>query len=77
MVERYGGVEAKAKFLSANTDSLRKWKVEFWIIDSPRMNGEFDIPFFSKISLRDEVNSLRAMNYEVAIRFIKIEPESV
>ena len=77
MVEEYGGVEAKAKFLSANTDSLRKWKVEFWIIDSPRMNGEFNIPFFSKISLRDEVNSLRAMNYEVAIRFIKIEPESV
>lgn len=48
----------------------RPWTVEFLILDAPRVNGEFNIPFFSKISLRDEVINLRAMHYEVAVRFI-------
>lgn len=52
-----------------------KWKAEFWIADSPRANGNFNIPFFSKVSLRDEVRRMRGMDYEVGIRFINLPPE--
>ncbi len=55
----------------------RKWTVEFWIADTPRANGEFNIPFFSKISLRDETSSLLAMQYEVVIRFIGLEAVTI
>ncbi|WP_299830910.1 TIGR04141 family sporadically distributed protein [uncultured Roseobacter sp.] len=53
------------------------WSVEFWVVDAPRSTGEFNIPFFSKISLRDEVSDLRAMQYEVALRFIEIAPDNI
>ena len=53
------------------------WTVEFWVADAPRRNGDFNIPFFSKISLRDEVTALRAMQYRVALRFIEIAPDSL
>jgi uncharacterized protein (TIGR04141 family) len=46
------------------------WSVEFWIVDKPRANGTFNIPFFSKISLKDEVTNLHAMDYKVTLRFI-------
>lgn len=51
------------------------WRVEYWIIDSPRVNGEFAIPFFSRITLRDEVMDLRSMEYDVELRFINRPPE--
>jgi uncharacterized protein (TIGR04141 family) len=51
--------------------------VEFVIADSPRADGDFNIPFFSKISLRDESNILKAMGFDVAIRFIRLEPEDI
>lgn len=53
------------------------WSVEYWIVDSPRNNGEFNIPFFSKISLRDEKLDMVAMEYGVRLRFIRKKPESV
>lgn len=53
------------------------WTVEFWIADAPRRNGDFNIPFFSKISLRDEASDLRAMQYNVALRFIEISPDNI
>ncbi|WP_299614365.1 TIGR04141 family sporadically distributed protein [uncultured Tateyamaria sp.] len=53
------------------------WSVEFWVVDAPRSTGEFNIPFFSKISLRDEVSDLRAMQYDVALRFIEIAPDNI
>ncbi|WP_306004523.1 DUF6119 family protein [Aquicoccus porphyridii] len=46
------------------------WSVEYWIVDSPRAAGDFNIPFFSKISLRDERLDMMAMEYQVALRFI-------
>ena len=52
-----------------------KWTVEFQIADHPRKSGEFNIPFFSKLSLRDEARSLEAMNFDVAVRFIRL-PEA-
>lgn len=51
------------------------WSIEYWIVDSPRSDGEFNIPFFSKISLRDERLDMMAMEYEVRLRFIRKEPE--
>jgi uncharacterized protein (TIGR04141 family) len=47
------------------------------IADAPRQTGEFNIPFFSKISLRDEAITLKAMEYDVALRFIGLEPDVV
>lgn len=61
----------------ASYEDDRKWAVEFWIIDAPRGDGSFNIPFFSKISLRDESNRLLSMEYDVALRFIKVEPEKI
>ncbi|MFG5379990.1 DUF6119 family protein [Yoonia sp. R2-816] len=58
-------------------NGLERWTVEFWIVDSPRTTGEFNIPFFSKISLRDEIQSLNAMDYEVSLRFIRLSPYPV
>lgn len=48
----------------------RKWTVEYLIIDSPRVDGTFNIPFFSKITLRNEVISLLAQEYEVRLSFL-------
>jgi uncharacterized protein (TIGR04141 family) len=59
-----------AKELTASLKA--KWTVEFVIADHPRKSGKFDIPFFSKLSLRDEVRTLQAMEFTVAIRFIKL-----
>ncbi|NTG06888.1 DUF6119 family protein [Rhizobium rhizogenes] len=53
------------------------WNVEYWIIDTPRSNGEFNIPFFSKISLRDERLDMLAMEYGVRLRFIQKQPEPI
>ncbi|MGO1079604.1 TIGR04141 family sporadically distributed protein [Inquilinus sp. CA228] len=51
-----------------------RWTVEFQIADAPRRDGGFDIPFFSKLTLRDEVRHMEAMRFNVAIRFIKLAP---
>jgi len=53
----------------------RKWVVEYWIADTPRQNGEFDIPFFSKVTLREETLRLNAMEFDVRIRFISQQPD--
>lgn len=74
--KRFGEKNA-ALLRAANDDTGRKWRVEFWVADTPRANGDFNIPFFSKITLRDEANSLRAMNYDVAVRFIGLNPDNV
>lgn len=49
-----------------------KWTVEFRIADFPRKNGQHNIPFFSKISLRDEAHNIRAMGFDVGIGFITL-----
>jgi len=51
------------------------WKVEFVIADTPRANGAFNIPFFSKVSLRDEIRNIRAMQYDAGLRFIPLQPD--
>ncbi len=68
------GVEAGEQFDLARADQ-RRWKVEFVIADSPRVNGQFNIPFFSKVSLRDEIRNIRAMQYHAGLRFIQLQPD--
>ncbi|WP_420565367.1 DUF6119 family protein [Thalassobaculum sp.] len=70
LVQVEAGDKVEEQLRSVHDDRSRRWTVEFWIADSPRSDGSFNIPFFSKISLRDEVSNLRAMEYEVVIRFI-------
>lgn len=74
-VQKISGPEAESSLLNLMNDESRRWKIEFWIIDVPRADGNFNIPFFSKISLRDEARRLRAMGYDVAVKFIPIQPE--
>lgn len=66
------GDEAYRLFLDAHSDESRRWVVEYWIADSRRANGGFEIPFFSKVTFRDEQKKMRAMNYDVVIRFIEL-----
>ena len=50
--------------------SLEDWNVEFHIVDAPRKDGSFAIPFFSRITLRDECRTLKGMAFAVALKFI-------
>jgi uncharacterized protein (TIGR04141 family) len=76
-VEEVAGRDASVKLSAAKQNTAIKWTVMFVIADSPRTNGEFNIPFFSKISLRDELIGLNAMGYDVEVRFIGLEPEVI
>ncbi|WP_316859785.1 TIGR04141 family sporadically distributed protein [uncultured Cohaesibacter sp.] len=63
--------DATAETLAkAMGDAMAGWKVEFQIIDAPRKDGGFMIPFFSRITLRDESRTLKGMTYKPTLRFI-------
>jgi uncharacterized protein (TIGR04141 family) len=49
-----------------------RWTVEFQIADFPRPDGTHNIPFFSKLTLRDEARDIEAMEFDVSIKFIKL-----
>ncbi len=69
VVDRNYG-QATAAMLS---EALKqKWTVEFQIADFPRSNGTHDIPFFSKLSLRDEARNISAMGFDVRVGFITL-----
>jgi uncharacterized protein (TIGR04141 family) len=68
-VKRYYGA-AKAKELEAAL--TKRWTVEFQIADFPRSDGTHNIPFFSKLTLREEARNIEAMNFDVRVRFIKL-----
>lgn len=74
LVEGRAGAAAAAHLDAVRNDD-RPWKVEFIIADTPRADGAFNIPFFSKVSLRDEVRMLRAMQYDAGIKFIGLQPD--
>ena len=59
---------------AAMGDAMTGWKVEFHIVDAPRHDGTFMIPFFSRITLRDESRTLKGMAYDVSLRFIPTPP---
>jgi uncharacterized protein (TIGR04141 family) len=77
LVRQRAGSQTERRLRQAMKDRNKNWKIEFVIADSPRANGEFNIPFFSKISLRDEVLNLRAMGYSVGLRFIGLPPDQI
>lgn len=73
---RNAGHAAEANILETHVDNPAEvWTIEYWIADAPRADGSFNIPFFSKITLHDEVKDLRAMQYDVALRFIAVPPD--
>lgn len=51
-------------------DTLAGWTVEYHIVDAARADGTFRIPFFSRITLRDEARTLKAMEFKVTLKFI-------
>ncbi|ABD53290.1 TIGR04141 family sporadically distributed protein [Jannaschia sp. CCS1] len=55
---------------TAMGEAMSGWKIEFHIVDAPRKDGTFMIPFFSRITLRDESRTLKGMTYGVSLRFI-------
>lgn len=67
--EKFGSSIAQ-ELEDAIKDTVTPWSVEFHIADSPRPDGQYSIPFFSRVTFRDELIQLRAMGYRVAIRFI-------
>ena len=75
-LEEEFGVEHAEALREAMEDDT-PWTVEFLIADSTRANGEFNIPFFSKITLRDELSSLKAMGYDVRLKFLRLEREAL
>jgi uncharacterized protein (TIGR04141 family) len=77
LVTQISGNEIAGALQLAIDDIARPWTIEFRIADAPRQNGEFNIPFFSKISLRDEVINLTAMDYRVVVKFIGLQPEVI
>ena len=69
VMELFG--EERAQELSgAISNDLSPWTVEFHIADAPLGEGGYSIPFFSRVTFRDEKRRLRAMGYEVSVRFI-------
>lgn len=76
-LEKREGKNIASSLRNSKHSSSNRWSVEFWIADSPHADGEFRIPFFSRISLRDEVRSLQAMQYKVALRFIELQPVKI
>lgn len=75
VVQKHYG-KAKALELADALDSkgaAREWTVEFQIADFPRENGEHNIPFLSKLTLRDEARSIRAMGFDVKVGFITLQ----
>ena len=51
-------------------DTLAGWTIEYHIVDAPRADGTHKIPFFSRITLRDEARTLNAMELKVELKFI-------
>jgi uncharacterized protein (TIGR04141 family) len=64
----YGAAEAT----ELQTALKKRWTVEFQIADFPRSDGTNNIPFFSKLTLREEARNIEAMGFDVRVKFIKL-----
>lgn len=73
-VRSLAGDPAADALQAAMGDAMAGWKVEFHVVDAPRNDGTFRIPFFSRITLRDESRTLKGMAYNVSLRFISTPP---
>ena len=66
----YGG-ERALELKNAITDNSKPWSIEFHIADVPKIDGNFQIPFFSRVTFREEATNMRSMGFQVRIRFIR------
>jgi uncharacterized protein (TIGR04141 family) len=49
-----------------------RWTVEFQIADYPRLDKTHNIPFFSKLTLREEARNIESMGFDVRVGFITL-----
>ena len=73
MIEKVRGLTDNAtadKLKDSFGDTLAGWQVEFHIVDAPRTDGTHNIPFFSRITLRDESRAMKSMSFGVGLKFI-------
>ena len=68
------GEDIAGSLRDAIEDETRPWKVEFHIADAPMTDGSFNIPFFSRVTFRDEKIRLQSRGFHVCVRFIR-KPE--
>jgi uncharacterized protein (TIGR04141 family) len=61
-----------AKELQGSLDSGDRWTIDFQIADFPRPDNTHNIPFFSKLTLREEARNIEAMGFDVRVNFIKL-----
>lgn len=64
--------EVADELAASLTIEADKWTVEFQIADFPRADGTHNIPFFSKLSLRDEAQTIRMAGFDVKVAFISL-----
>jgi uncharacterized protein (TIGR04141 family) len=50
----------------------KPWAVEFQIADFPRPDGAHNIPFFNKLTLREEARNMESMGFTVRVGFISL-----
>lgn len=60
------------KALELEAARKKKWTVEFQIADFPRPDGAHNIPFFSKLTLREEARNMESMGFDVRVGFITL-----
>ena len=70
-IERDYGEGVAQSLLVAIDDESRPWTVEYHIADAPMINGTFNVPFFSRVTFRDEKRRLQSMGFNVCVRFIR------
>jgi len=68
--QHYGS--KKAQQLETALDRRNRWTIEFQIADFPRVDGSHNIPFFSKLTLREEARNMEAMGFNVKVCFIRL-----
>ncbi len=73
-VKSLEGAVTAARFDASIGSNFENWTIEYHVIDTPRSDGSFSIPFFSRITLREERRKLQGMLFKVAIRHIRVEP---
>ena len=66
--QHYGAAKA-----NEFTEALKNnWVVDFQNADFPRSDGSHNIPFFSKLTLREEARNIKAMGFDVQVNFITL-----
>ena len=64
--------DERARLLeSAIRNQSKPWAIEFHIADAPVIDGQFQIPFFSRVTFREEATLIRSMGFDVRVRFIR------